>query len=122
MLVPIHQCRLNQEDNWQIQKLKKKRVACSLHQGMHCKHENRLEKQLEAKNGKAHDKQSKWDGPDVSAIEKQKHIHPPRHDGDAYLWKGKIGRVHAYSACGGGVSPCDSPLRKNGTDGTQKTS
>jgi hypothetical protein len=82
---------------------------------MHCKHGSLLEKQLEAENGKAHDGQcSKWDGPDVSAIEKQKHIHPPGHDGDAYLRKGKIGRVHAYSACGGGVSSCDSPLRKNG--------
>jgi hypothetical protein len=81
-----------------------------------------LEKQLEAENEKAHGGQSsRWDGPTVSAIEKQKHVHPPWHDGDVYLRKEKIDRVHVYSARGGGVSPCVGPLRKNGMDGIQKT-
>jgi len=101
--------------------LKKRGVACSLHQGRQCKQWSLFEKQLEAKNGKAHDGQSsRWDGPVVSAIEKQKHVHPPWHDEDVYLRKGKIDRVHAYSARGG-VSPCDDPLRQNGMDGIQKT-
>jgi len=42
----------------------------------------------------------------MSAIEKLKRVHPPWHSGDAYLRKGKIGRVHAYSARGG-VSLCE---------------
>jgi hypothetical protein len=80
-----------------------------------------LEKQLEAENEKADGGQSsRWDGPTVSAIEKQKHVHPPWHDGGVYLRKEKIDRVHVYSARGG-VSPYVGPLRKNGMDGIQKT-
>jgi len=72
-----------------------------------------LEKQLEAENEKAHSGQSsRWDGPTVSAIEKQKHVHPPWHDGDVYLRKEKIDRVHVYSACGGGVSPLRRSFKK----------
>jgi hypothetical protein len=56
----------------------------------------------------------------MSAIEKLKRGHPPWHSGDAYLRKGKIGRVHAYSASGGGVSSCGGPLRENKKDEIQR--